>query len=186
MSYVRELILLIQERIISASLAIPNISDWVELGLLLLAYTAIALFLGFKFNFLQVKIISSWSVALRVTITSLFFPSIIEELLFRVVLIPHPLEQVSITNLSIWMIISLILFIVAHPLNAMTFTPRGKEVFFKPIFLILAGLLGVFCTILYFHSGSLWTAVLFHWFIVSVWLISLGGFEQLKFHLDEL
>lgn len=183
MSYLTELILLIQQRILNASLAIPNRNDWVELGLLFLAYTAIALLLGFKWDFLQVKILTSWQIAFRVIITSLFMPAIVEELFFRVVLIPHPLEQVSTTNLSIWLVTSLSLFVVSHPLNAMSFTPRGKDVFFKPIFLILACLLGVFCTILYCHSGSLWTAVFFHWIIVSFWLILLGGFEQLKFHI---
>lgn len=180
MHYITRVFLLIKERIIQAILTIPNREDWLELLLLLVLYTAIALLLGFRFNFLQVNIINRWNIIFKLIIVSLFFPSIMEELLFRTILIPYPLEKVSTINLSSWILLSLILFVVSHPLNGMTLSPAKKEVFFKPIFLVLASFLGVICTIVYYHSGSLWTAVIAHWIIVSVWLIVLGGFEQLK------
>ncbi len=180
MHYLIKVFSLIKERIIDAILAIPSREDWVELLLSFLIYAAIASLLGFRFNFLQVNLLTRWSIAFKIIIISLFLPAILEELLFRVILLPHPSEQVSTINLSSWILISLILFLVSHPINGMTFSPNKKEVFFQPIFLVLAFLLGLVCTILYCNSGSLWTAVIFHWLIVSVWLTCLGGFEQLK------
>ncbi len=180
MHYLTRVFSLIKERIIDATLAIPSREDWLELLLLLLLYTAIALLLGFRFNFLQANILTRWNIVFRIVIISLFFPAIVEELLFRVILLPHPSENVNAINLCSWILISLILFLVSHPINGMTFSPNKKEIFFQPIFLVLAFLLGVVCTIIYCNSGSLWTAVIFHWIIVSVWLTCLGGFEQLK------
>ena len=180
MSYLITLILLIKERIINATLTIPQGRDWVDFLLWSLIYTAIAFLLGFRFNFLQVNLIPRWNIALKIIIISLFFPAIVEEFLFRVILLPHPLEQVSTINLSSWILVSLVIFLISHPINGMTFSPNKKEVFFQPIFLVLAFLLGVVCTILYCNSGSVWTAVIFHWLIVSVWLTCLGGFAQLK------
>ena len=180
MSSLNIITLLIKERIINASLTIPSREDWAELLLWLLIYTAIALLLGFRFDFLQVNFLPFWNRGLKIIIISLFFPAIVEEILFRVVLLPHPSEQASTIDLSSWVLISLILFLIAHPLNGMTFSPNKKEVFFQPIFLVLAFLLGVVCTILYCNSGSVWTAVIFHWLIVSVWLACLGGSQKLK------
>ena len=180
MHYLTRVFSLIKERIIDATLAIPSREDWVELLLLFLIYAAITLLLGFRFNFLQANILNRWNIIFRIVIISLFFPAIAEELLFRVVLLPHPSENVNAINLCSWILVSLILFVVSHPVNGMTFSPRKKEVFFKPIFLVLAFLLGVICTIVYCNSGSLWIPVIVHWIIVSVWLILLGGFEQLK------
>ena len=184
MSSLNTITLLIKERIINASLAIPSREDWVDLLLWLLIYTAIALLLGFRFNFLQVNLLPRWHIAVKIIIISLFFPAIVEELLFRVTLLPYPSAEVSTINLSSWILISLVLFLISHPLNGMTFSPNKKEVFFQPIFLILAFLLGVVCTILYCNSGSVWTAVIFHWIIVSVWLTCLGGVEKLKLLQD--
>ncbi len=71
------------------------------------------------------------------------------------------------------------MFIVYHPLNALSFFPRGLETFFNVIFLVLAALLGIVCSIAYIQSGSLWTAVGIHWFAVVVWLLLLGGYRKL-------
>ena len=180
MSSLNTIALLIKERIINASLTIPSREDWAELLLWLLIYTAIALLLGFRFNFLQVNLLPLWPQAGKIIIISLLFPAIVEELLFRVMLLPNPLEAVSLIYLLSWILISLVLFLISHPLNGMTLSPNKKEVFFQPIFLVLAFLLGVVCTILYCNSGSVWTAVIFHWIIVSVWLACLGGSEKLK------
>lgn len=180
MSDLTRLILLIKERIINAILTIPRFEDWVELLLFLLIYSAIALLLGFRLNFLQVNLVPRWQITFKIVIISLFLPAIMEELLFRVILLPHSTEAVSTINLFSWILISLILFLVSHPINGITFSPNKKEVFFQPIFLVLAFLLGVVCTILYCNSGSIWTAVIFHWLIVSVWLTCLGGAKQMN------
>jgi len=46
-------------------------------------------------------------------------------------------------------------FVVYHPLNALTFYPVGRSTFMNPVFLLLAAILGVACSIAYLQSGSL-------------------------------
>jgi predicted Abi (CAAX) family protease len=66
------------------------------------------------------------------------------------------------------------MFLLHHPLNALTFYQAGS-----PTFLILANLLGLACTLVYWLTGSLWPPVLIHWIVVVVWLGWLGGLERL-------
>jgi predicted Abi (CAAX) family protease len=80
-----------------------------------------------------------------------------------------------------WGCLSLFLFVVYHPLNALSFFSRGIETFFNRIFLTLAALLGMLCSLTYLQSGSLWTPVVIHWLVVVVWLLLLGGYRKLYF-----
>ncbi|MFB2837851.1 type II CAAX prenyl endopeptidase Rce1 family protein [Floridanema evergladense] len=78
-----------------------------------------------------------------------------------------------------WGSLSLVLFIIYHPMNAVTFFPAGRKTFFNPIFLLLAAVLGIVCSVVYLQSGSLWLPVIIHWLVVVVWLVFLGGYKQL-------
>jgi predicted Abi (CAAX) family protease len=93
-------------------------------------------------------------------------PAITEELFFRALLLPRTSENVSISVLLLWGCISLLLFVIYHPLNTVSFFPRGANTFFDFVFLLLAALLGIICSITYLQSGSLWTAVVIHWLTV--------------------
>ena len=106
-------------------------------------------------------------------------PALIEELVFRVLLLPRTTENLPIGLVWFWVGISLVLFIVYHPLNAISFFPSGRDTFFNLIFLTLAGLLGFVCSLAYLQSGSLWTPVFIHWLVVAVWLLLLGGYGKL-------
>lgn len=172
-------ILKILSRIINALFTIPNIQAWLYSAVLLGAYALVALPIGFRFGFLNVNIKYQRKTVTGVIATCIFFPAITEELFFRVFLLPHPSEQTAIANQLFWGILSLGSFIIYHPLNALTFYPAGLKIFFKPVFLLLAALLGVICTLAYFQSGSLWTPALLHWLIVVVWLLLLGGYDKL-------
>ncbi|WP_448999048.1 CPBP family glutamic-type intramembrane protease [Myxosarcina sp. GI1(2024)] len=110
---------------------------------------------------------------------ALFAPAIFEEFFFRVLLLPHPSENSSFGFLLSWIIISLFSFVVYHPLNGLLFSTSEQKIFIDPTFLILATGLGIFCTSLYLNSGSLWTPVVFHWTVVVVWLLCLGGNTKL-------
>ncbi|KST62733.1 CPBP family glutamic-type intramembrane protease [Mastigocoleus testarum] len=165
---------------ILAAIAIPSIQDWLIAGLMLIIYGAIALPLGFSSGFLQGEI---WSAPLSqhclATLQILFAPAFVEELIFRVLPLPHPTE---IINWSQWVFLAallLLLFIFYHPLNAKTFYKVGNPTFFQPIFLILAGLLGLTLTIAYGITGSLWIIVFIHWIVVLVWLQLFGGMKKL-------
>ncbi|MDJ0843806.1 CPBP family glutamic-type intramembrane protease [Crocosphaera sp.] len=167
-------------RLIDAFLSPISFQDcYLSLGVLL-SYGLIVLPIGFKTGFLQWKLtkFSAWKFW---QVLQLFImPALIEELIFRVLLLPHPLKTINNIQWLLWAILSLILFIVYHPLNAKFFYPPGKGLFSQPIFLFFAALLGIACTISYKITGSIWTSVIIHWLIVVVWLFLLGGKEKLN------
>jgi predicted Abi (CAAX) family protease len=105
----------------------------------------------------------------------LFMPSLIEEMLFRVVLLPHPLEGMGGWQSAAWGALSVGLFVAYHPLAGRLWYPPGRRLFDDGRFLLLASLLGVVCAIAYQATGSLWPPVLIHWLVVLVWLEVLGG-----------
>ena len=142
-------------------------------------YILFASILGFATHFFSWKP-QSVATVVRITITSLIAPAILEELFFRVLLLPYPLE-VSFKSYLLRSALSLFLFIVYHPLNALTFFPQGRQVFFDNIFLVLAANLGIVCTITYWQTGSIWLPVLIHWVTVAVWLSYFGGLDKLNY-----
>ncbi len=171
-------------RIWAGLVTLPNLGGWL-LGLgLLVSYAAIALTIGFRSNFLtftpesanlQLELIPqirSWAALF-------LMPALVEECLFRLLLIPHPIETASSSHIYGISLISLILFIGYHPLNARTFYSLGNPTFMDWRFLTLTGLLGGVCTISYLATGSIWVAVLIHWLVVGVWLKFLGGSQRL-------
>ncbi|MBF2067697.1 MAG: CPBP family intramembrane metalloprotease [Calothrix sp. C42_A2020_038] len=166
---------------ILASLKIPTQQDGFVIGTTLFIYSLIALPIGLKSRFLQLQIWpASYLDKALLILRCLFLPAISEELFFRVVLIPHPMET---TNWLIWILavlLSLVLFIIYHPINGKTFFKQAHTTFFNRIFLFLATLLGIACTIAYVVTGSFFVIVMIHWIVVVVWLIAFGGIKQLN------
>lgn len=152
--------------------------------LLLCCYAVVALPIGFQSGFLQGHRCDDHIIP-KVLFTALWTPAITEELLFRVLLFPHPSESANLGIQLLWGILSLILFILYHPLNALTFYPAGLRTFFHPVFLTLAALLGLICTLSYAQSGSLWPPVFIHWVIVVLWLLVFGGYQRVNLHLSQ-
>ncbi|MEG4344230.1 CPBP family glutamic-type intramembrane protease [Microcoleus sp. A003_D6] len=158
----------------------PNAGQWsIVLGVLLL-YGAIAIPLGVSKGFLQVSAPTGnvWSLLL-VAVKALIIPVFVEEWLFRVVLLPHPTEGVTLIAWVLWIGLSLFLYVIYHFLMANTLFPQGYQTFVKPIFLILTGFLGVACTVVYALTGSAWAAIFIHWVAAAIWLFGLGGKDQL-------
>ncbi|MGA7934931.1 MAG: CPBP family glutamic-type intramembrane protease [Kovacikia sp.] len=171
---------LLIQRIAIAGAMIPALDAWQYGAILLVLFALVALPLGFASGFMQMNASElTWKRVGIVLVTSLFSPAVSEEVVFRVLLLPNPVEKVEPIAQSSWAVISLALFVVYHPANAHTFFPAGKQVFVNPIFLSLAALLGLVCTLAYFHDGSLWTPVFLHWIVVVVWLLLLGGYQKL-------
>ncbi|NEP89056.1 MAG: CPBP family intramembrane metalloprotease [Okeania sp. SIO2C2] len=167
------------ERLIFAS-RLMNGQDWLVVGMTLLVYGAIALPLGFNSGFLQVSSgFSNIKELFQGLVMAFFTPALIEELIFRVFLLPHPTERVSTIMWWLWAGLSLFLFIIYHPINALTFHPQGNPTFMKPIFLTLTGILGLVCTVAYQLTGCLWVVVIIHWAVVVIWQYWLGGKEKL-------
>jgi predicted Abi (CAAX) family protease len=165
---------------ILGAIALPTARDWWVTGLMLLIYAAIAMPLGFQQRFLKVQLwrTATWHYAL-LALRLLVMPALVEELIFRVLLLPYPRAGVTEQSWLIWAVCSLVVFIAYHPINAKTFYKPGNPTFMQPIFWVLTGFLGVACTIAYFLTGSLLTITLIHWIVVMVWLMLLGGMAKL-------
>ena len=166
-------------RLHEAIATMPNYDDVRHSIVLVGIYILFALVLGWQSHFFSWKP-QSVAIVFQIAITSLITPAILEELFFRVVLLPYPFD-VSFESYLWRSALSLFLFIIYHPLNGLTFFPQGKKVFFDNIFLTLAASLGIVCTTIYWQTGSLWLPVLIHWVTVAVWLSYLGGSNKLNY-----
>jgi|SRR6478672_247231 len=171
----------IVQRLIAAISIFPGAGAWLYSATLLLIFTLVALPIGFYRGFLQVEVLEvSKEKLMGIIGVCLITPAITEELFFRVLLLPHPSENAAILTQALWGGVSLVMFIVYHPLNALTFYPSGRKTFFDPVFLLLAALLGIVCTLAYWQSASIWPPVIIHWLVVVVWLLLLGGYRKLN------
>lgn len=167
-------------RIHTAFSTFPTIQSWLIVIVLLLILSLCSLPIGLWCNFLKFeRLKASKKIILIIVAGSLLTPAISEELFFRVLLLPHPQENVTTAEIWFWGSMSLILFIIYHPLNGVTFFPSARKTFFNPVFLLLATVLGIACSVVYVQSGSLWLPVIIHWLVVVVWLVFLGGYKQL-------
>jgi predicted Abi (CAAX) family protease len=160
---------------------IPTAIEWIHGFFLLLFYGLIALSFGIWQGFLQWNIHLSRFSVIKITATSLIAPAMLEELFFRVLLLPHPSD---LKHVLIWSSVSLFLFVIYHPLNGLTFFPAGKKTFLDPVFLALAALLGLCCTMAYLYTGSVWISLILHWLTVVVWLLCWDGSNKLELRND--
>jgi predicted Abi (CAAX) family protease len=149
--------------------------------LVLLAYAGLALELGRRSGFLpDVRNRHTWrfrplAPLLRQAGWLFLMPSMTEELVFRVALLPHPLEGPGPAARLGWGAISVGLFVLYHPLAGVCWYPKARKVFHNHRFLLQCSLLGVACVLTYNLTGSLWAPVLIHWLAVTLWLWPLGG-----------
>ncbi|WP_036483327.1 type II CAAX prenyl endopeptidase Rce1 family protein [Myxosarcina sp. GI1] len=178
-TFLLNIVNILQHRVVTAILRLPNLQAIEHLIMAIFIYALLALVTGFKTKFLTFAVEQNWISISRVTFTALLAPAISEEILFRVLLLPHPEENHGVNYVLIWVLISLLTFVIYHPVNGFTLYTAGAKTFTNPIFLLLATGLGISCIYLYLDSGSLWTPVVFHWLIVVVWLLCLGGSTRL-------
>jgi predicted Abi (CAAX) family protease len=102
-------------------------------------------------------------------------PAILEEILFRALLLPRNIRQLNKLALVANCIAALALFVISHPLHGWLTRPSALGLFTNPVFLTCAALLGAACTVTYLISRSIWPPVLLHWISVVVWILFLGG-----------
>ena len=119
--------------------------------------------------------------AFLTALTILLHPALTEEFVFRVLMLPRHLERVSRRRLYVSIAIALLLYVVAHPLNAYFFWPAAMPIFGNPFYLAMTTLLGLTCITAYLMSGSIWLPVLIHWLTVTLWLLLLGGQALLQY-----
>lgn len=106
-------------------------------------------------------------------------PALVEEMVFRGLLLPREADALPRRRLLVVAGAALALYVASHPLNAWLFRPEAT-VFANPVYLVLATLLGLTCTLTYFISRSLWPPVAIHWLAVLTWLWFLGGAALIK------
>jgi predicted Abi (CAAX) family protease len=155
---------------------LPKGSDILFSAVAFFIYMVVALPIGFCSGFFTITVIktNSW-IMIALPVCLFFVPSLFEEIVFRGFLLPHKERKVSTIRLLFYAAFSIVVFIAWHPLNAMTINPSAYSVFTDPVFLCLATLMTIACTITYIKTGSLWIPVAIHWLTVLVWVFFLGG-----------
>jgi predicted Abi (CAAX) family protease len=109
------------------------------------------------------------STFLALAATLLLAPALGEELLFRGLLIPRHGPGAA------WVLLSVGLFVLWHPLQALSVGPPWSAAFLDPWFLAAVAILGTALARIYAATGSLWPGVLVHWIVVLGWKAWLGG-----------
>ena len=157
-------------------ITLPKGSDILFSVVIFLIYMAVALPVGFCSGFFTIHVLATdiW-VIIGLPISLFFVPSLFEEFFFRGLLLPHKERAVSTFPLLFYAAFSIILFIAWHPVNAMTINHPAFTLFTDPVFLSLAALMAIACTITYIKTGSLWVPIAIHWLTVVVWVFFLSG-----------
>lgn len=154
----------------------PGKADIIFSVAVALIYTAIALPAGLLTGFLKIRVLDMGPLTMvTLPLSLLVMPSFLEELFFRALMLPHKTRRLTAQKKVFLSLFSIFAFIAWHPINAMTINAAAYPIFTNPVFLILAALMAVACTITYLRSGSIWIPVVIHWITVLVWVLFLGG-----------
>ena len=137
-------------------------------------YVLIAITAGFGTGLLRLEPLTS-KFAVLLPFTLFIFPSLLEELFFRGVLIPRRIADSGRPAAVRAILLSTLAFVAWHPLNAIAFNPSAIPLFLDPWFLLITTALGVTCGYAYVVSRSLWAPVIIHWASVCIWVLLLGG-----------
>ena len=156
------------------SLAESPCSRWRAWGPWFCLYAATALGIGFASGlftpgFLDLR--RFWYLPL----TLLVFPCILEECVFRGLLIQREVLASGSKRAATQIVLSSLAFTLWHPLNALTINRSAQPFFLNPWFLAITLLLGITCGYAYARSRSLWVPILIHWLTVLAWVLCLGG-----------
>ena len=93
----------------------------------------------------------------------LILPALAEELVFRGLLLPSPLEGVGALAMVPWIGLSVGAFVAWHAVRIGLRGGGPRIQLAEPRVLVRLSLLGGACAVAYVISGSLWPAVLLHW-----------------------
>lgn len=175
-------------------LTFPNLGGWLDTATVTLLFGCIAVVVGFTVGLIHLPLPTELSrealapdVLLAEAVPSnmlafagaaFFVPVLLEELVFRVLLLPRREERLPRWRKWSWSALALGAFVAWYPLSAKYLFPIAQSVFQQPSFLILITLLGLGATVLYRRTGSVWTAVTFHWLTILGWKL-LGGLHWL-------
>ena len=162
----------------AALVTLPDAQAWGRCLLVYAVFLACALPLGFASGLLKPGLapLPPFMLAL-LPVLLLFHPALVEELVFRALLLPRGAAGIGKPRLVAVSAAALAAFVAWHPVNAWLFRPAAVDTLTNPVFLVCVTLLGAACTVVYLISRSLWPPVLLHWITVAAWIILLGGYE---------
>ena len=141
---------------------------------LLPLFMLIALLVGFGTGLLEIDPLET-GFALLLPFTLFIFPSLLEELFFRGILIPRRILESGRPAALRAILLSSLAFVAWHPFNALMFNHSAIPLFLNPWFLVITAALGVTCGYGYVVSRSIWVPVIIHWSTVCTWVLLLGG-----------
>jgi len=167
-------------RIVLSFATMPSRRQWLETAALLIAFALIALPIGFVGGLLSFKPAPEPLASLATFAAVAFFvPSLFEETLFRALLLPQASERRSVSQLIWYASLSVVLFVLGHPLAACLFAPAARPLFYDGVFLFLSAVFGLVAVIAFLRSGSIWPSAIMHWVVVVVWKLWFGGWIML-------
>lgn len=158
---------------LTAGLKTPPPRVTASVWLLVLPFVAFALIVGFATGLVQPEA-PSWFELLVLPPLLIIYPSIIEESVFRGLLLPRALLSASRLRRFGAVSLSTGAFVLMHPINAWFVDLSDTSQFLEPAFIAIVTALGYTCAYLYLRSGSLWPAIALHWATVVVWNLFLG------------
>jgi predicted Abi (CAAX) family protease len=149
----------------------PATGRWkAALGLALPAVVIVALS-GYLGGWLRLDPVVDLQSALIAAVTLFFIPALAEELIFRGILLSW--FATFSQRLGNWLAIGL--YVLWHPLQALTFGPPWSAIFLQPSFLFATFILGIVLTHIRIVSQSLWPVIAIHWLLVLVWKLLFAG-----------
>jgi len=149
----------------------PTVDRWKSaIGIALPAAAIIAL-AGYLGGWLYFNAVGDLPSALAAATILFLVPALAEELIFRGLLLSS--FATFSQRLGNWL--SIVLFVLWHPFQALTFGPPWSAIFLQPSFLFATFILGIVLTHIRIVSQSLWPVILIHWLLVVVWKLLLGG-----------
>lgn len=165
--------------------SIPDMQAWFLTLVMLLSYMAIT-YLVYKNDPIATAIDARafltwqptplpWYRELLILLRLLFIPALVQEYIFRVLLIPYPKPWIPEASWWAWATLALGLFVTFQVVYGKWIRPKFSATLTHPTFLVLITLLGIASTILYRFTASLGTITVLHWFVVAMWWLLLGG-----------
>jgi len=175
-----------------AAFHFPSARAWAEAGVLFAGFGLLTGLVGIGGGLFEISPHFD-ATPLITALVAVFVPAMGEELVFRVLLQPKPgalaapapqdevegtlsnpshaevRAKVSLETRLLVILASLGLFVLWHPVQVWLGLPMAQAAFLDWRFLIIAGLLGMICTISWQRSGSIWPAITIHWAAVMCW-----------------
>jgi len=149
----------------------PNAGRWKAALTIMLPTVAMIALAGYLGGWLHPDPVTDLPSALVAAVILFFLPALAEELVFRGVLLSWFAGFSQ--RLGNWL--SILLFVLWHPVQAVTFGPPWAAIFLQPSFLFATFILAIVLTHIRIASQSLWPVILIHWLLAVCWKLLLGG-----------